>query len=193
METAYTFDDVMFEPQYSDILSRKQVSITSAVGNVILELPLISANMADITEEEMVLSMHKSGGLGIMHRFMTIEENVNMFNACFHLGIPVNDIGVSVGVGDEEKKRFTALVEAGARTFCIDVAHGHHLHVKLMLEWISQCAEYKANLLTVIAGNVASAKGAVALHSWGAHSVKVGVGPGSCCQTRENTGVEFRN
>jgi len=179
LTTAYTFDDVMFEPQYSDILSRKDVSLTSSIGNVTLELPLISANMADITEGKMILSMCKNGGLGIMHRFMSIEENVDMFRKCFQVHqVPVEYIGVSVGVGDSEKERFLALLRAGAKVFCIDVAHGHHIHVKLMLEWISECEEYKKNELTIIAGNVASVEGAKALYEWGAHVIKVGVGPG---------------
>ena len=178
METAYTFDDVMFEPQYSDILSRKEVDLTSSIGNVSLELPLVSANMADITEESMVSSMNESGGLGIMHRFMTIKKNVKMFKRCVNSGVPANKVGVSVGVGEYEKKRFAKLLLAGARTFCIDVAHGHHIHVKNILDWISQFSEYQEGELTIIAGNVASVEGAMALHKWGANAIKVGVGPG---------------
>jgi len=186
MDTAYTFDDVMFVPQYSDIQSRSEVKLDSKIGNINLSLPLISANMADITEEKMILSMNQQGGMGIMHRFMTVEENVEMFINCA-VDVPIQKIGVSIGIGEGGQERFKALHGVGARTFCIDVAHGHHINVRKMLEWINN--SFDKSELTVIAGNVASAEGALDLLTWGANVVKAGVGPGSACQTRENTGV----
>jgi IMP dehydrogenase len=64
METSFTFSDVMFEPQYSKCKSRSvDVDLTSKVGKLELSLPLISANMADITEASMIFSMEESGGL----------------------------------------------------------------------------------------------------------------------------------
>jgi IMP dehydrogenase/GMP reductase len=178
MSYGYTFNDVMFEPQYSDIQSRSEVRLDSKVGGLNLSLPIVSANMADITEENMVKAMHDSGGLGIMHRFMSVEENVEMFLKCKEMGIPNNKIGVSIGVGERDKERFTKLLEVGATNFCIDVAHGHHVSVKNMLEWIKTHKEYKIGKLTIIAGNVASVNGAYDLYKWGAHVIKVGVGPG---------------
>ena len=82
-EAAYTFDDVMFEPQYSEIRSRSEVSLSSKIGDgFYLRLPVISANMADVTEKNMAIEMAKNGGMGIIHRFMSIEENVEMFLEC---------------------------------------------------------------------------------------------------------------
>ena len=71
--------------------------------------------------------------------------------------------------------------------FCIDVAHGHHLHVKNTLEWIR--SNHVDESFCLIAGNVATSQGARDLFSWGADVVKVGIGPGSKCETRKNTGV----
>lgn len=187
MESAYTFSDVMFEPQYSDIESRQLILIGTKLKDLNLRLPVISANMADITEKNMVCAMWSSGGLGILHRFMSIEDNVKMFLDCVESIGESHMVGVSIGVGEDEKNRFRALHDAGATTFCIDVAHGHHINVRLMLEWIR--ANYNTDELVIIAGNVASVNGALDLFLWGADVVKVGVGPGSCCQTRENTGV----
>jgi IMP dehydrogenase len=192
-EAAYTFDDVMFEPQYSEIRSRSEVSLSSKIGDgFYLRLPVISANMADVTEKNMAIEMAKNGGMGIIHRFMSIEENVEMFLECkdsvISEGLDLRSIGVSIGVGEECKERFKALRAEGAITFCIDVAHGHHIHVKNMLKWVRGQVQEDDEII-LIAGNVASVAGAWDLYQWGADVIKVGVGPGGLCQTRENTGV----
>ena len=83
METAYTFDDVMFLPRFSNIRSRSEIDLTTTLGKVRLPLPIISANMADITEENMAVSMHINGGMGILHRFMSIEDNVKMYRSAW--------------------------------------------------------------------------------------------------------------
>jgi len=186
--SAFTFDDVMFQPQYSEIQSRSEVCLSSKIGNLDLDLPVISANMRDVTEGSMAREMFINGGLGILHRFMPIEDNVEMFlESVSKANCHPKNIGVSVGVGDESKNRFDALYSSGARTFCIDVAHGHHVNVKDMLIWISN--NYNREDMTIIAGNIATWQAADALKDWGAGVVKVGIGPGSCCKTRENTGV----
>jgi len=203
MDTAFTFDDVMFKPKYSEVSSRSKVDLSTRIGNLDLKLPIISANMSDITEEKMVKEMFAHGGLGIMHRFMTIEENVKMFQKThqelmeYLVKSGIKDytnakaaeyVGVSIGVGEQAQRRFRALWDAGAKTFCVDVAHGHHLKVKQILEFIYYNGGNRDDI-TIIAGNVASSEGAIDLFKWGANVVKVGIGPGSCCQTRENTGV----
>jgi IMP dehydrogenase len=197
---AHTFSEVQYEPQYSEVDSRgKDVSTSTKLGHVVMDIPVVSANMHDVTGGKMVVEMAKRGGLGIMHRFMSVEENVQMFERCYHklkkhvekkVGVSTgveNYIGVSVGIGEGGKERFKALHQAGATTFCIDVAHGHHIHVKNMLEWIRE--EYEDPRMTIIAGNISTIKAAKDLTAWGADVVKVGVGPGSVCKTRQNTGV----
>ena len=102
----------------------------------------------------------------------------------------VHNIGVSVGVKDVDKERFDKLYEAGARIFCIDVAHGHHIHVKNMLNWINARLEPSLRqIITVIAGNIATPEAYQDLATWGADVVKVGIGPSPVCRTRFNTGV----
>jgi IMP dehydrogenase len=147
--------------------------------------------MKDITEANMAANMYELGGLGILHRFMTVEDNVDMYLEAFEAITKFGDpnpygIGVSIGVGVEDRLRAKELYKAGARTFCIDVAHGHHISVKETIQWVKDNLGDEVNL---IAGNVATGEGAWDLYSWGADVIKVGIGPGSCCQTRENTGV----
>lgn len=171
METAITFSDIQIEDQYSSIVSRKDVDISTSLGDRFkLMLPIISANMPDITEYKMALEMYKNGGYGILHRFMSIEENVWQLKK-------VNELfccGVSIGVKEEEKERFDKLYEAGAKSFCIDVAHGHCKQMKDMLMWTRS----RAKDITIIAGNIATARAALDLAEWGADILKVGIGPG---------------
>ncbi len=73
-----TFDDVLLVPKYSDITSRSQTNLTTKLSrNISLNIPLISANMDSVTESEMAVAMAREGGLGIIHRFLTIEEESN--------------------------------------------------------------------------------------------------------------------
>ncbi len=200
MNEAYTYNDVLIEPQYSEIASRSTVKLDTKVGNISLKLPVISANMRNVTGEKMAASIAIDGGLGLLHRFCTIEDNTTMFHKAIDLynsderGRPsTTNIGVSIGVKDEERKRFDALYEAGARIFCIDVAHGHHVLVKNMLKWLNEqiflWVRNERKNITIIAGNVATKEGYADLVDWGADAVKVGIGPSPVCRTRFNTGV----
>ena len=73
-----TFDDVLLVPKYSDITSRSQTNLTTKLSrNISLNIPLISANMDTVTESEMAVAMAREGGIGIVHRFLTIEEEAN--------------------------------------------------------------------------------------------------------------------
>ncbi len=73
-----TFDDVLLVPKFSDITSRSQTNLETKLSkNISLNIPLISANMDTVTEYSMALVMAQQGGLGIIHRFLTIEEETN--------------------------------------------------------------------------------------------------------------------
>lgn len=209
MNTAYTYSDVLIEPQYSEVLSRSSVDTSTKVGNECLRLPIISSNMKTVTGPKMAATIAVHGGLGLLHRFCTIEENVQMYIEAVNLyydicsdvelrksflsGSKAANIGVSIGVKDEDKERFTKLYEAGARIFCIDVAHGHHILVKNMLKWINdQVFLWDRNSrgqITLIAGNIATGVAYQDLCEWGADAAKVGIGPSPVCRTRYNTGV----
>jgi IMP dehydrogenase/GMP reductase len=205
-----TFSDVLIEPRYSEIMSRSHVNLNSDLGKFKLQLPVISANMKHITGAKMANIMYLTGGLGILHRFNTIDSAIEEFqDAMTHISYGEEkcreienpdysprvysekdyyNLGVSIGVQESDKERFNRLYEYGARLFCIDVAHGHHLHMKNMLTWIKKKSVVDNNIV-IIAGNVATKQGAFDLHSWGADIIKVGIGPGAVCQTRKNTGV----
>ena len=75
----YTYDDVLIKPQYSSIISRKNTDLSMKLTkNITLTLPIISSNMDTITEDKMAIAMAKCGGMGIIHRYCTIEEQCEM-------------------------------------------------------------------------------------------------------------------
>lgn len=186
--TAYTYSDVLIEPKYSKISSRKNVDISSTFGrNTKLQIPVITANMRTITEATMAKEARNNGAIGCLHRFCSIENAIEEYK-----NSPPETI-VSIGVNEEDKERFDKLYEAGARNFCIDIAHGHSKKMKDTLRWIRDNVflfdRAARESLTIMAGNVATPEGYYDLTEWGADVVKVGIGPGSACQTRTKTGV----
>jgi len=181
---AYTYSDVLIKPKYSEVLSRTNVDLTSDLGKFKLSLPIISANMKTITEAKMAAIMKDHGALGIIHRFTSLENIMDWSKTLF----PSN-FGISIGVHDKDKKWFEQIYvnsEYRPNLICIDVAHGHHIHVKNMLTWIK--GQIHPNT-AIMAGNIATAEAAYDLADWGADIIKVGIGPSPVCQTRTNTGV----
>jgi IMP dehydrogenase len=178
-----TFDDVLMTPSKSEVRSRKDPSLRSKVTQTkYLETPIISANMDTITESKMAIAMHKMGGLGIIHRFMTPEQQVEKVRAVAEAGASI--ISASIGVNGDYKERAEALVKAGVNLMTIDIAHGHSVQMMETLKWLKD----KFSNLEVIAGNIATPDAAVDLIEAGADAIKVGIGPGSMCTTRIITG-----
>jgi len=183
---AFTYDDILLVPSYNHWESRKVVDIsrTCKRGKLSLELPLMTANMDTITETNMVNYIGAKGGIGVLHRYMSIEENVRMFKDCRYPAF------VSVGCGTKDLERAEALRDAGASLFCIDVAHAHAKYVGRTLKNIRKMLGDEA---CIMAGNVATYAGADHLASCGADIVKVGIGGGSVCTTRIKTGFGVPN
>lgn len=174
------FDDVLLVPQYSELDSRREVDTSAKLGSLTLKIPIISANMDTITGRTMALAMNKLGGLGILHRYQSVEATLEDLR-CLKLGkalaVP------SIGVQSTDVQAAEAYFQAGADGICIDVAHGDHVQVEKM---VRRCKEI--GFQTIIAGNVATKDGAKRLFDAGANVIKVGVGPGSVCTTRYVTG-----
>jgi IMP dehydrogenase len=180
MREAFTFDDVVLVPAYNHYESRQHVdvSVTDRTGKLSLKLPVMTANMDTITESAMANFIGAKGGIGALHRMMSVEANVAEFRKCTFPTF------VSIGCADEELERAAALRDAGATLFVVDVAHGHARYVGKTLKRLRQLLPDAC----LMAGNVATYAGADYLASVGADIIKVGIGAGSVCTTRVKTG-----
>ena len=139
--------------------------------------------MDTVTEEDMALSMHKAGGLSVIHRYNSIEEQVDMALTAGEGGAIT---GAAIGVSGDLVERAGALIkEASVNLLCIDVAHGHHSSVRYALEVLRKTF---GNNIHIMAGNVATLRAFNDLSDWGADSIRVGIGGGSICSTRIQTG-----
>ena len=305
---AFTYDDVLLIPGYSEILPRDTNTKTKLTRNIELNIPIISAAMDTVTEFDLAIAMAQEGGIGIIHKNMSLEAQAEQVRKVkrsesgmildpitlsdkatlgdahqimreFKIGgIPVIDkdhkligiltnrdlrferemskpvteimtkqnlitaseglslddaekilqeykieklpivdseyrltglitykdmlkrkshpnackdeygrlrVGAAVGVTADLLKRVEALVKAGVDVISLDTAHGHSFGV---IEALKSVKEHYPKL-DVIAGNVATGEGALALANAGADAVKVGVGPGSICTTRIIAGI----
>ncbi|HEX6561202.1 MAG TPA: IMP dehydrogenase [Nitrososphaera sp.] len=301
-----TFDDVLLVPKRSPIVSRSQTDLKTKLSrNISLNIPLISANMDTVTESHMAIAVAREGGIGIIHRFMTIEDQVDevlkvkrsesvvieqpytvkasttvaeLYKHMAEYGVsgllvedggklagiitrrditfeknmkrkvselmtkdvitakagttieqakemlhkhrieklPLVDekgriaglitskdilkmdeyphaakdkkgkllVGAAVGVKGDYLERTEALLEAGADTIVVDIAHGHSENALNTVHMIKKAFPS----CDLIAGNVATGDGARDLIKAGVDAVKVGVGSGSICITRVVTG-----
>ncbi len=179
-----TFDDVLLVPNKSDVRSRRDPDLsTRLTKNHVIQIPIMSANMDTITESEMAIGMSQMGGFGILHRFMSIEEQLAQVKKMTEAGLKL--VGASIGVNSDFKERAQALVNAGTNIITVDIAHGHSVS---MIETVQYLKNQFHGEVDVIAGNVATPEGVFDLIQAGADAIKVGIGPGSMCTTRIITG-----
>ncbi|WP_329504599.1 IMP dehydrogenase [Haemophilus parainfluenzae] len=308
-QEALTFDDVLLVPAHSTVLPNTANLSTQLTKEIRLNIPMLSAAMDTVTETKLAISLAQEGGIGFIHKNMTIERQADrvrkvkkfesgivsepvtvspdltlaalaeMVKKNGFAGYPVVDgennligiitgrdtrfvkdlsktvsqlmtkkedlvtvkegasretilelmhqnrvekvlvvddafklkgmitvkdfqkaeqkpnackdefgrlrVGAAVGAGPGNEERIDALVKAGVDVLLIDSSHGHSEGV---LQRVRETRTKYPNL-PIVAGNVATAEGAIALADAGASAVKVGIGPGSICTTRIVTGV----
>ncbi len=176
-----SFDDVLLVPKYSEVFSRKDINISTNLGNKIeIDLPIISSPMDTVTEDSMATEMHNYGGLGIIHRYNSIRDQALLVKNCENA-----TVGAAIGVSGDYIERSQAVLNAGADILCIDIAHGHHA---LMRHALKVLRNTFGDDVHIMAGNVATLEGFNDLADWGANSIRVGIGGGSICSTRIQTG-----
>lgn len=192
-----TFDDVLLIPAESHVLPNEVKLDTKLASNLQLHIPLISAGMDTVTEGNMAIAMAENGDLGVIHKNLSIEAQVEEVKKAKgktvdpNLPHPAVDnqgrllAAAAVGVTSDTFERAESLLEADADAIVIDTAHGHSAGV---LRKIKEIREHFPNA-TLIAGNVATGEGTAALFDAGVDVVKVGIGPGSICTTRIVAGV----
>ena len=307
-QKAFTFDDVLLLPRFTDFLPAEAKLETKISRNITLKIPLVSAAMDTVTESRMAIALAENGGIGIIHKnnsieeqaqlvkavkkyesgvvrdpstiksTKTIEELMQLTNELSISGMPVVDddtlvgivtsrdfryadnledqvssimtpreklitvdegtdqaevkklmynnriekilvidgsgslaglvtmkdieksteypfatkdlrgqlrVGAALGTGADTLARATALAAAGVDLFVVDSAHGHSKNVIDTIKLVKK--EFPS--IDVMAGNVATPDGAIALRDAGADAIKIGMGPGSICTTRIIAGI----
>lgn len=192
IKTGYTFDDLLLIPKYSEVASRADVDLSVDLGKgVKLKMPIVSANMSNVTGHQMAGVMAGYvGGLPILHRFFPTANDIvkefelacGLANVCSGVQHPV--VAASIGVQEQDLDLVERLVAGGCKVICIDVAHGDHALCRQMTSYIAK----KFPKVLLIAGNVATGAAAAMLADDGADVIKVGIGGGSLCTTRIETG-----
>lgn len=178
------FDDILLVPSdNSSVESRYSVDLSMKLGNysnqsAILELtlPIIASPMDTVCEWEMASAISNHGGLGIIHRFMSIDKRIEHLNK-------VNGLkGVAISLLEsKDKSTIQRLLDTGVRVLCIDTANGH---AKRALDAVKQLRDSISDEIHIMSGNVSTYSGYRDLLDAGADSIRVGIGGGSACTTR---------
>jgi IMP dehydrogenase len=176
-----TFDDVLLRPGYSGF-DRGDIRLeTKLTRHISLTSPFVSAPMDTVTEAPLAIALAKAGGIGIIHRNLTIDEQAKQVATVKEAG---QLVGAAVGSSSGYEKRVEALVQAEVDVIVVDSAHGYAKKVIDAVKYIKSSHDVQ-----VIAGSVATADGAAALIEAGADGLRVGMGPGAICSTRIISGM----
>ena len=182
IKEALTFDDVLLTPRYSSVLPSETNLQTDLGHNLKLKIPFLSSAMDTVTESDMAIAIARKGGLGIVHRNLSIEDQTKEIKKVKNKNLLV---GAAVGTSTEDLMRVKSIIDVGVDLIVIDTAHGHSDKVIKMLSKIKKINIKKP----ICVGNIATAEAALKLYNEGADILKVGIGPGSICTTRMIAGI----
>ena len=175
------FDDILMVPQYSEVISRSCVDLKMSIGGYTwLDFPIIASPMDTVCEKDMAIAIAESGGIGIIHRFISVKNQIRMVKQVHNyknLGLPVG-AALSTNFIEEHVNK---LIKAGATMLLIDTANGHS---KVAIDAVARLKNLVGDSVHIMAGNVSTIEGFVALDAAGADSIRVGIGGGSMCTTR---------
>lgn len=183
-QQAYSYDDILILPFYSALESRGQSELKTSLGGIDLATPILSSPMDTVTEENMAVFMWENGGMGVIHRYMPVNQQYASVKWVKNMGARV---GAAIGVNGDAKERSEALLEAGADMLVLDIAHGH------MSQAIQLVGELKSSFpsAVVMSGNIATIEAANDYAEVGADILRIGIGAGSACSTRLVAGVGY--
>ncbi len=177
-----TFDDVLLVPGYSDF-KREEITLKTALSPTLsLDVPLISSPMDTVTEHKLAIALAQMGGIGVIHRNLTITGQADEVALVKKAG---HRVAAAIGVSDGYEPRLAALMKAGVDMILLDSAHGYTSYMIDVLRHIKKTQP----TLTVMAGNIATYAAAEAFVKAGADSLRVGMGPGAICTTRIVSGM----
>jgi GMP reductase len=182
MNKALSYQDVLLTARYSTLESRDLADPSVELCGERFKLPVIPANMQDVINLKIARELSKEGYFYIMHRFD--GATLPFIQSAHFENWPL--ISISTGVDEASLLELTVvkLHKLNVHFITVDVAHGHHQKVAERIKWI------KENLpsVKIIAGNVMTSEAVKFLECAGADVIKIGVGQGSICTTRFQTG-----
>ncbi|HEV2403148.1 MAG TPA: IMP dehydrogenase [Candidatus Saccharimonadales bacterium] len=180
-QLALTFDDVLLKPRYAGF-SRSEITLTTRLTRKIhLNAPVTASPMDTVTESELAIAVAQVGGIGFIHRNMSIADQAREVTRVKEQKLLV---GAAVGSSAGYEERVKQLCQAGVDVILIDSAHGYSKNVIMAVTYVKQHYDVE-----VIGGNVATSEGAKALIDAGADGLRVGMGPGAICSTRIVSGM----
>ena len=198
IKESYSFDDVLIEPSYSNIIPKEADVTTRLTKKITLKIPLISAAMDTVTEHEMAIKMALFGGVGAIHKNLSVDLQCKEVSKVKKHKVDIlkdqkacvddnNNLRVlaAVGTGEDAIQRVEALMKVNVDAIAIDTSHGHSQNVIDTIKEIKKLYPQAE----IIAGNIATKDAALALLYAGADTLKVGIGPGSICTTRIVSGI----
>jgi len=185
MDISLHYENIFLKPNFNSVKTRSEIDTDINFLGKVFRLPVVPANMKCCVDFEVCQTLDTKHYFYIMHRFdHDIFEFVKNANECYF-----NVVSISVGIQEKDKVLINNLSKHNFRIdyITIDVAHGHHSKVADQVKYIKdRLPETK-----VIAGNVATRKGVDYLAGAGADAVKVGIGGGYACTTKDKTGFTY--
>jgi len=179
-----SFDDVLIVPSQSKVEHREKdiVLATFVTKSHRLQLPVISSPMDTVTSVQTIIELGKLGGLGVAHRFQSIDDECNVLIEAKKHGDFL--LAAAVGATDDYIERAKALVHVGAEIIFIDIANGHSIVALRAIEGLR-----KEIVSDIVGPNIATLEGADAQVNRGVSALRVGLGNGAACTTRSVAGV----
>ncbi len=189
-ELKLDYSDVLFRPKRSTLSSRKDVDLNRTYKfkysrNEWSGIPIMAANMDGVGE----LGIADSLSSNEMITCLTKQHDVKKLSKYKNLKKNYKNIALSIGIKKEDFENLDKILKEYSffKFICIDVANGYSEHFSSFLKKVRD----KYPTKTLIAGNVVTADMTQELILSGADVVKVGIGPGSVCTTRIQTGVGY--
>lgn len=191
-----TYDDLLLIPQKSDVVPSEVKIDSYLTPKIHLNVPIVSSAMDTVTEHELAIALARVGGIGVIHKNMSIVDQAKEVFLVKEASIEGYEnaskdleghllCAAAIGAGANALERVSALVASKVDAIVVDSAHGHSSNIIKTVKLIREA--YPS--LQIIAGNIVTKEAAKDLIEAGANAVKVGIGPGSICTTRVVSGV----
>jgi GMP reductase len=190
MDKALNYSDIYLIPEYSELRTRADADISTDFLGRKFKVSWLPANMKSVIDEKIAKWLSENDYFYIYHRFGdTLAFVIDASNSSW------KTVSISVGVKQADKDLISYLINSAyvIDFITIDIAHGHHILVKEMIEFIKYIYKkcHRQIPAKIIAGNICTNEAALDLQEWGADAIKVGIAGGAACSTKNMTGFHI--